>query len=380
MKVISSLARVSNATRAIVRKILAVLYWLYALGILAAFSSHVQLRMTSSHHVGEIVLVTVILFYSFLGDFGWLSLGVDLLYIYVFPLLIAYQLVRLVVLSVRLLYKSTVPHKPEKTATVVDPTPPTQATTATSPESTTVPVTKQAVAIYLLRPFLNFGSLWCAVILLSHHRFLTRMAIVAALLTTCVSVYTFTRYLLSTSKWLDLFKGNLASVVKRTIDNISANVGGDFDEQLKKEASTLRVYESLINYLRNWPIIEKWAYVLSVAVTIPYYLYVSLILAVVYWGISRDSGVSWSLSDAVTTSIVLPFDFSDLPHLLVVRLIGACQIAASVYVGFEAIFRRFRKDARGLAQLAQELGPSIESVVLQERLVIIEKTGPAQKA
>jgi len=320
-----------------------------------------------------------ITYYSLLGENGWLSVAFDLAYVYFWPLVLAWLLVKFTSIRAYRAIKSTnymkglilIPTAAAATPKPID----VAAKTQTEPANKS---SWKAIGI-AIRPFTQFFLLWALLLLKTSNIALTWVALAVILLGTFTIVRALSLFLSDAGSWITKLKSNFAAQVANNIAIIRANYQSPIDVSSRNAANGLLLYETMFRYMsENRETLARWTILASILVTIPLYLYLSFMFTAIYLGVARLNHIPWVWTDALTTSIFIPFAYTDLPHNLWIRLIGGCQATMIAVLGYTVLFRRIQGSMIQLYHAAGELAAPLNDQTLKEMLQTI-KAQSAQK-
>jgi hypothetical protein len=329
-----------------------------------------------------VFLLLFITYYSLLGENGWLSVAFDLVYVYFWPLVLAWLLVKFT--SVRAYraikdtnYMKAVIAIPIAANTTAKPVEAVAAAQATEPS---VKSRWKAIGV-AVRPFSQFFLLWALLLLKTSSVVLTWVALAVIILGTITIVRALSLFLSDAGSWITKLKSNFANQLANDIAIIRASYQSPIDVRSRNAANGLLLYETMFRYMsENKETLARWTILASILVTIPLYLYLSFMFTAIYLGVARLSNLSWAWTDALTTSIFIPFAYTDLPHNLWIRLIGGCQATIIAILGYTVLFRRIQGSMIQLSQAAGELAVPLNDHSLKEMLKAIKTQGTEKPA
>jgi hypothetical protein len=330
-----------------------------------------------AHSSPEIFLLLFITYYSLLAEGGWLSVAYDLVYVYFWPLFVIWLLVKYTTVKAYRALKNTTYFK--ELILPKTPAPPDQKLLDAKGGAT--PAKERELALKagrFLRPFTQFFLLWSLIVLNTSSPVLTWIALAVITFGAITIIRTLALFLSDSDSWIAKFRSSFATQVANNIAIVRAYKNSLDIKPSRDAANVLLLYENIFRYMsENKDRLIRWTIVASILVTVPLYVYLSFIFTSIYLGIARLSHISWSWTDALTTSIFIPFAFTDLPHNLWIRLIGGCQALLVTVLGYTILFRRMHSSVQQLSQAAGELTGPLSDQTLKEILVIIRELPPA---
>lgn len=362
-------------TRYKVRFVLAIAFWLHAIGVTHLIRVHFATQILRARLFSEVVLLATIFFYSYLASNGWWSLFFDLGYVYLFPLwLIAkygWKLTRLTTAPVgRHLMKSAAFSAPVASTKESSPKEPNKPAPSTSRDS-------------LARPFQQFALLWCGVVLLNHTKVLTGIAVAVITLAIIKAIVAMNGFLNGSMEWLTKTQDRMAEVLNKTIQQ--AMQQDPQSKEFRSSVVSVRFYEGALRWLCNRDGVEGWVQGATLLLLVPYYLYLSILSGFVYFGAASILGFAWSAKEALLDSLFMPLAWTDLPHSVLIRALAGIQVCVLAFISYEAIFRRISNKADRIARTAEELSRKFADPALQAKILIISTpttsvSGDAQAA
>lgn len=343
--------------RSLIRTALAALFWLHAIGITHLANIKLNLGPRTKDFLSEVVLLSVIFFYSFLGSNGWWSLLGDLGYIYLWPFwLLAKHSWKFTKATTRPILKKLL-----REAGIVE-----VEEKKPSIEADKKKDLGRLSVFYLLRPFKTFATLWCAIILLDHNDVLTALCVMAVLANIAKVSFVLNRFLDGPLQWANKFQNAIQSVLKTRVEQV---LNADFSsEKGKQEVNALMIYRAVLKWMTDRAAIQRFVQSLALTFAIPYYLYISILSGFAYLGIAHLEKIPWSAQNALVDALCMPLAWEDLPHSVVIRLLAFLQVALLAYIGYEAIIRKMSRKAEEIAKSAEKVAIIIYAPELDEKI------------
>lgn len=350
-----------------VRELLSVSFWFHALcgaHIAPKLADYISVSVTRSIYNG--LLLSFILYYSWLTTKGWLSACFDLAYIYVWPFIRASQALWKASRWFYRFFKAHTVAAPVGLITV----PATTVSQIAADAETNKPTIKEAVDQYksarkkkepslrarLLRPFNKFALLWAILLLSLTNRFCIALVLLVTLYGASKAVYALWDLLSDTSSWIEKLKSGFATQFADKMRQIREWEETVDPEALTKEINGLKVYESVFAFISaNRNFLARCTTAAAVAITVPFYTYVSFLFASVYVGAAHLAHIQLQWTDALIDSLYIPFAFTDLPHNPVIRSVAGLQAIAITLMGWNVFFRHLGGRFERLATAAEEL-------------------------
>jgi hypothetical protein len=363
----------SHLIRRIIRHSLGIAFWvhaIFALGLLRLPPISIQ---NLSRHVFNAILVVFIVNYSLFTENGWWSVSFDLLFIYFLPFI---YLARIVWWSGGLFYKSIksgiVWQSPQFVYDRPIPQTNPQKEEGKKPEVEDSKVT--GVTRRLTRVFFKFALLWSLLILTVNWKPFIVIAIGVTFLGAAKAIWILWDIFSGGTGWVDKMENNFSIQIKALIEQISQWDGSTSPENLKQTINSLKFHRSLYNFITdNTAILKRWAFTLSLIVSVPFYCYVSFLFSCVYFGIGKISNFDFSFANAFVDSLFMPFAWSALPSNLPIRFIGGLQATYIAVIGYNILFRHLGSRLDKITAVACKLGNPFQEELLKARMQKVEE-------
>ena len=357
--------------------LLAVLLWLHALFFVnfqsAAISECTRLLRLSS---SELVLLALLIAFSFLAASGFRKTLGSLAYIYGFPfVLLGYALYGcfLLLRSIHRWIKSHSNAPPSsgqvgpKTITV-----PVQV-----PESPGKPADGGKPALEFLRllarPFRRFMLLWCILLLVTTHVAIAWVCLVVVLVHLARRL-ALLRFVIFAEPWLRRAGADLLTQITNHLAAL-ANITRDVipDKELRALWASVSTWSKVLNFLSDRYVLSRWTLVFVIVFLGSVYTYVAVLFSFAYYGVGRVSGLSYSWPTALVTSLFIPLYASNLPPSLAMRVLGGIQgfVVLALSVGTAWNFLRGKIDAVHAA--VSDLQARLAEQTIQEKYRILEE-------
>jgi hypothetical protein len=356
------LARLSKGMRGGARAGLACLFWLHALGISHLIRVHMDLSPSQRQQAIEWTAIGLIFTYSILAANGWWSLLFDLFYIYFYPVWLALRLFWHILKRTAMspLFKSF--RSAAQAASQV----------VAKAEEDTVLTNRQWLSQRWTKPFQQFAILWCLLTLTSPNHWvkIAGLSILSLILVRLIRA--FLRFVHGSLGVLAKLEGRIKEQVESALRKVV-----ELDPSAQDFASNARVlkfFSALLGKFAKRESLENFMRILILLTAVPYYIYLTSLFGFLYFGIGAFFGANWHLSDAMSTAISLPFSYTDLPHILIIRIIAWLQCLLPIFIGIEALARRMDEKTSALIVLAQNLSRSLEQQDIQAKLIIFDQS------
>jgi hypothetical protein len=160
----------------------------------------------------------------------------------------------------------------------------------------------------------------------------------------------------------------LQKVIKIHLDKIVNWDGLSGHEDIKGQLNSLKLYESVFSFIHDNRLgFLKWSFAVSLAISVPFYIYMSYLFACSYVGIGKIAAQPFPFSTAILDSLYMPFAWTELPKIFSIRLIGGIQAVLVSAVGYTIFFRHLgTRFERILIATGRLRGPLDDELVRQK--------------
>jgi hypothetical protein len=198
--------------------------------------------------------------------------------------------------------------------------------------------------------------LWSLLLFNTSNWVITWVALIVIAIGAVKVIRNLSLFLGDAGSWINKLKSGFALQTALSIAKIRTYSQDSDPDAFRTPASTLHMYEVLFRYMAEQKEkLVKCSVIAAILITIPFYLYLSFIFTSIYLGVARLNHITWSWTDALTTSIFIPFAFTDLPHNVWIRTIGGLQAVVVTILGYTVLFRRIQHSVNQISQAATEL-------------------------
>ena len=338
--------------RRITRHFVAAIVWMNAL--FATQFIHIPRIGTSPSLCLDVGLLSFILFYGLICNFGWLSAWFDLLYIYLWPFVLLFKAIYLVGRYFWRKYRTT-PSSISGDAPRVDA--PKQTDTAEVPSS-------------FVRVFGQFALLWSLICINTNYKALALIAIAAALFGAVRATYNLWDFISDAIDWIESLESPFSRQLAEAIKAIRESGEAEQSQKVKNAANFLKFAEKVCNFIADKKrVFSNITKTVALCITVPFYVYISSVFAGVYMGIARLEQLNLDWRSSLIDSLFVPIAFTDLPHSAAIRLIAGIQAVVIGAMGYNVLFRHFTSRINRLSQTASELGRPLQD---RELMSIVE--------
>ncbi len=371
---ISAADRVRKATTFF----LAVFLWLHAV-LFLEFQSVLVTRLSGLVKLttSEVALLVLLVTFSLLAGAGFWRMVLSLLYIYFFPFVLFWYLLKIFVILLRLInawfnaQRGTLPATPTATIQAVTTTPlPAPANN----EKTATKKKKETLWRYLLRPFQKFTILWCLLLLVTTHRWILFICLVVVAAQLAMKIFFVMKLLFFSDAWWQKYRFLIFAGLQKSLDALAAltpEVGPS--NELKSLLSQLNLWEKILRFLSDPYLMSRWGTLIVAAFFCAIYAYFGLLFSFVYHSLAYLCGVSFAWTDAIVTSEFIPFLITDLPKLAIVRLVGGVHCTLVVAVGVGTIVSFFRRKLDDIRKGAEDMSKRLADQSVREKYLLLEQ-------
>jgi hypothetical protein len=363
--------------RRIIRFALACLIWLHAIFLAHLPSPNLpglagRLHLTTS----EIVVFVLLIGFSLLATYGYGRLAVDVLYIYSFPIVLLYILVKRSLKALAAINKFCMAGTSVASSAFALPTVKVLNPTPSSPE-----VSQEAesfswrdLRLAIARPFRQFTLLWCLLLLFTTHQHLLELALAIVVIHIVFILVTILRVTLFSAGIL----ANLEGRIRENTDALLAKIScvtreTEATPDLRNTWTNLSGIKMGMLLLQNGQLVSRWAAVLGSAFLGCIYLYLAVLFSFIYYGTAHVQRVALSWPTSFVTSLFIPFAFGDLPSNFWVKLVGGIHCTVILAIGAGTVINYVTRRAHDLQKTAIVLSRRFADEEVQARLLILEE-------
>src|SRR6185437_10071120 len=356
--------------RRLARFVLATALWLNALLLLRLAPPRLSPIAARLHlNLGETTVLVLIISLSVLMSYGVKNLIIDALYIYFFPFVLLLLATRLAYRAGRLFISRGKAPKTDGVARNVRKLNP--GTTALA-----VPSVKRRiwnrVRRNILRPFFQFTLLWALLLLLSSHSWLLYTALVIVLVHLGKTLAKVSALAVFSLRGLYQLEGRIKSWAEKLINKaIACSSQAEDTQDLRQVWMSISGLQAGLKLLQYRQIVAQCVVFLSVLLFGGIYIYVSLLFGFAYYGIARVEGIPYGWANAFVTSFFIPFQFSDLPHNIYVKILAGIHCIFVVAVGAGTVFGYLQKKMNSLYSVADSLNRRFQEDELRNSVEIL---------
>ncbi len=361
--------------RKVLRFSLAAFLWLHAFFLLN-IHTHIINKLSALLHFAslEVILLLLLLVFSFVEGGGfWRTIG-NLAYLYFFPFVLLFYFGALIFYLLRAFHRFTSdsPSQPEVLKTT-SANLANAAPSAVKKERVSKRESLHKVAHIFSLPFRKFTILWCFLLLVTTHPVVFWTAFTVVLLHLGRIIIAILRLTLSSGTWF----GELEKRLHAQVDSWAAKLHAVTkesppDPELRNLWNALQGFELVIRFIQNESLISKWAMLLGATILGSIYIYVAFLFSFIYYGIAHIAGVSGaSWTDSLVTSLFIPFYVADLPKNAFIRVLGGLHCALILTAGIGSIVKYFRRRVRAIANLANLVNMKLFDESLHDKRLIL---------
>lgn len=365
--------------RRLARFSLATALWLNALFLLRFTPPRLSPLAVRLHlNLGETTVLVLIVSFSVLISYGVKNLLVDALYIYFFPFILLFLVIRLAYRFGRIFFRTNKPLKAVEVAqTALAPSQLQTPTVVGAPRKRQI---LDRIRREILRPFLQFTLLWALLLLLTSHRWLLMTALIivlAHLARTLIKVSALAVFSIKGLSQLEVrIKGWAEKLIEKAI--LASRQAEDTQDvrQAWISISGLQLGVKLFQYRQA---VAQGVIFLSVLLFGAIYTYMALLFSFAYYGIARVEGVTYGWADAFVTSIFIPFQFPDLPHNIYIKVLAGIHCVFVLGVGAGTVFGYLQRKVNSLYSVAEFLNQRFQDDELRTSVQVLTERFGTQK-
>jgi hypothetical protein len=369
--------------------LLAVFLWLHAIFFLNLHSSVLARAERLLYFTGsELVLFALLVLLSFLAASGFWKMLRSLAYIYFFPFVLCWRVLYFLVVSIRVVDRwfrrqTETPTGNSLLIQGTSPGPTTPLPTATTPSANLpkAPAKKPGLR-FLLRPFRRFTLLWCLLLLFNTHRTVVWLCLIVVLVQLGLRIFFVLKTLLFSDVWLRKYGPLAFAGLNKSIETLEAfRPDAEITGEIKGLPGQIDLWKRILGFLQDHYLLTRWAWVVCVLLFGGIYLYFSALFSFVYYGIARVEGVPLPWPDAFVTSMFIPFFVTDLPKLLMMRIVGGIQCSLVVLIGIGTVLNFLQRRLEAVRTAAVHLSNRLAEQSIQEKYTILQaRISPSKQA
>jgi hypothetical protein len=322
-----------------------------------------------------------------MASYGWGKVTADLIYIYFFPFILLFYVVRT---GVHLCLKvNKFINGPEKDSSPDQEVPyyaqlslpviiPVVKPTADLPADSSMEVggkksAGRRFAEALLRPFRQYTLLWCVLLLLTTHRWFVYLALGIVLYRLADLVVGVVLLSFTANGWFTKLSENINKVIDNHMRKITVAKDSAVTQEAKNAWIGLRGILMGVAYFRDRRKVAQWTVFLGCIAFVVIYLYVALLFSFAYYGIARLENVAWNWADALITSVFIPIAYPDLPHTKLLRLAGGIQWFCAAALGISTVIGFFRQQLEAFHSIAENIGRRFEQDEVKSTIIVVNQ-------
>jgi hypothetical protein len=366
--------------RRFARFVLAMALWLNALFLLRLAPPRLSPLASRLHlNLGETTILVLIVSFSVLMSYGIKNLVVDALYIYFFPFVLMFLLAQSGYRFFRVfIWKKTA----RRTDQIVQQN-------AVEPQQQAVPVVSppakqsiwERIRRDILRPFFQFTLLWALLLLYSSHRWLLWTALVIVLVHLVRALFRVSVLAVFSIKGLAQLEVRIKTWAQLQIAKaIAASRQADESQDVRKAWGAIAALQLGVKLFQNRQAVAQSIIFLSILVFGAIYLYIALLFSFAYYGLARIANIPYSWADAFVTSVFIPFQFSDLPHSIYIKILAGIHCVFVLAIGAGTVFGYLQKKVNSLYSVADFLSDKFQQEDLRTSVEVLTQRFAPKKA
>ncbi len=225
-----------------------------------------------------------------------------------------------------------------------------------------------------MRLLSKFALLWSILIFTVNYKPFIIFAIIVTLVGAMKALRNLWDLFSDKSLWIQKVEERFPTATHAFIDQITQWDGTSKADEVKKAINGLKLYESLFNFLAdNNTLLSKWAFTISLVVSVPFYCYFGYLFSCAYFGVGKVQGLNFPWTSAILDSLYMPFAWTDLPKSLIIRFIGGLQAIFISAIGYAIFFRHLGDGLESVTSAATQLRGPFQDELLRDRLIRVEQ-------
>lgn len=369
--------------RRAIRFTLAAFLWLHTLFVLHVQPPNFSKLGAPLHLTGSELAVFVLLFgFSVLTGYGYGNLSVDLLYVYFFPFVLLFTVVRWMLGALlrlnRWITAGASIDSPISAIKLVAP-PETINNEQALPSAPKQPRWR-ATFIAVAKPLRRFTFLWFFLLAITTHEMLMRIALAIVLIHVAFALVAVLRFTVFSASVLSQLEDKITHYAEGLIAKIqSVNRDTDPSQELRNTWVSVTALLVGMRVLQNKQVISRWAILLGAVFLGCIYLYLSTLFSFAYYGIAKVQGVTYPWFESFVYSLFLPLTYSDLPQNVWIKLLAGIQSVVTLVVGIGTVVNYLLRKTTELHAAATTITVRFADESIHEKLEILDqKFKPAQ--
>lgn len=221
-------------------------------------------------------------------------------------------------------------------------------------------------------PFRQFTLLWCFLLLLTSRPLLLWVALAIVITHVVRFLIAVTTLVLLSSNWLTEIESKVKKYAEGLIQQVVS--AKEITPDMRQTWMYLTVLEVGLTLLRNRRRVMQWTIYLGMLFFSGLYLYLSLLFSFVYYGIARVQDIPYSWTAAAVTSVFIPFAYGDLPHNVWLKLVGGVHAAVIILLGAGTVFGYLQRKLNSLHSAAESLATRLDQEEVRGKLALMKST------
>jgi hypothetical protein len=253
--------------------------------------------------------------YSLFTDNGWWSVIFDLMYLYFLPFIYVGRLFWFAIKGFHRSVKTKIIWQSPQLITA-RPAALALAANTQAPKKEAAPgdATKPNFYQRASRLVLKFVLLWSLLILTVNFKPFLVLAVIITLIGAGKSIWSLWGLFSGGPNWVDKVEDRVSTTIGGLIRQITQWDETSTPDEITKAVNALKFYGSVFNFITsNTVILTRWAFALSLLVSVPFYCYISFLFSCTYFGIGKIVNLDFPFSNALVDSLFMPFAWSALP-------------------------------------------------------------------
>lgn len=368
--------------RKLIRFVAALTIWAHGLAVLPAYQPPFRnwaaaVKLTES----EAVLIFILALLSVLWSYGLANFALDLGYIYIFPFVLLYYIIRMLLRVIRFLYDTFSQEK--VTGLAIPAVPPGTEAHSATPRALAAPSETgkaqppwKKLLLEVSRPVRQFTLLWGLLLLLSSKPWILWIALTVVILHLFRALFKILILTVFSIRWLsgleDRLKAYAEGLIAKVLD-ASQRREADKQADIRKWLGTLISLKMAAAVLASKRLVAQSVLALGFLTFAVIYAYISLLFSFAYYGLARVLSITFSWGQALVTSIFIPIMVTALPHNTWLLLLGGIHALFVIFLGVGTVLRFLGKKLDAVKNTAESLNAQLEKEDIKTAMVQMAK-------
>jgi hypothetical protein len=384
--------RVAKTVRRLVRFLAGLFFWLNALLLITVPRPPLDaLAARIGLNPSETLLVMFFAAMAVLNCYGFRKLLLDTLYVYGFPFVLAYFVIRaafkLLVRASRIMPRFVSPPSggaswhaalalvlPNAAAVTPALSPRSQALPTVTADPANAARKKDArrwwtvIAESARLPFVSFTLFWGLAVAIAQNRFLLYIALAILIWHTASFIGTLGGIAINTNKLLAGAEKRFFEYTEDRISKIMSASSDVADQDLNSATAALVMLRACAFLLLNRAEIIVGILVVGCLVYLVVYVRLALLFAFIYLGLAKLQYIPWSFLDSMVDSFAIPLSYTLLPRNWAIHAAGLVHSAIVISLGIGALVAYARRKLDLFRGMAENVWSRLDEEAVKARI------------